>query len=283
MRALRIALVILFAVTSVVFGVDRIRTRRDRDIIPPVISCENEELHLSVSSTDEDLLRGVRAVDERDGDVTSTIVIAGKSNFIEEGEIRVDYSAFDSHNNVATYSRRVIYDDYHSPRFYSKSPLLMRMSSSYDFDFFGAEDVLSGDISRKVKIVTSSSGSASTGEYPVVLEVTNDYGDVEKLSLILHVCSASEYNRMRPSLSDYIVYIPVGEEIDLRSYLIGIRQGDREMAFEEAEVNAGSITIDDSLVDYSTPGVYSVDFDLRISYDQTTETEMILIVTEDNG
>ena len=158
----------------------------------------------------------------------------------------------------------------------------MRMSSSYDFDFFGAEDVLSGDISRKVKIVTSSSGSASTGEYPVVLEVTNDYGDVEKLSLILHVCSASEYNRYRPSLSDYIVYIPVGEEIDLRSYLIGIRQGDRELSFEEAEVNADSITIDDSLVDYSTPGVYSVDFDLRLSYDQTTETEMILIVTEDN-
>ena len=282
MHVLRIVLLVLFLITSVVFGVDQFRAYRDKDVTPPVMKVDQDVIHLSVNATDRDLLRGVTAEDDRDGDVTSTIVIAGKSNFIEEGVIRVDYSAFDSHNNVASISRRVIYDDYHSPRFVSKRPLLMRMASTYDFSFFEAEDVLSGDISRKVKIVTTSSGSATTGEYPVELEVTNDYGDVERLDLMLHVCSATEYNRMRPSLSDYIIYVPVGTtDLDLNSYLVGVRRGDKELTFEEAEVSEYDFSIDDSLVDYETPGVYTVDFNLRISYSLTTETKMVVIVTED--
>ena len=82
---------------------------------------------------DEDFLQGVKAEDDVDGDVTSTLSVAGKSNFIEEGVIRVDYAAFDSHNNIGTYSRKVIFDDYHSPRFASKAPLALRSESSYAF------------------------------------------------------------------------------------------------------------------------------------------------------
>ena len=281
MRILRLFLLVLFLATTAVFGLNQYRTYKDRDNVAPVIRSDKDELHLSVNSTDKDLLKGVTATDDRDGDVTATLVVAGRSNFIEEGVIKVDYSAFDSHNNVGTYSRRVVYDDYHSPRFHSQKPLAMRLSSSYDFDFFTAEDVLSGDISRKIKVLTNSTGSATTGEYPIELEVTNEYGDVEKLDLILNVYSAAEFNRRYPALSEYIIYVPVGSEPDLSEYLIGIRQGENVMTFEEAKSDPYYVDIDDSLVNYDEPGVYTVDYDLWLSYTLTTHTKMIVIVTED--
>ena len=281
MRILRLLLLIIFAVTSLFFGIDQYRSYKDKDTNAPVITASEEVMHLSVKSTDDDLLKGVTAEDDRDGDVTSTLVVAGKSNFIEEGMIRVDYAAFDSHNNAGTYSRRVIYDDYHSPRFSSKKPLVvLRSNSSIDFSFLQAEDVLSGDISNKIKILSDAYTSDSSTERPIEIEVTNNYGDVEKLNLDLDVYTNSEYNRPCPALSDYIIYTPVGKEVNFESYLIGIRQGDKIMGFEETDYNKEYIEIEDN-IDYNIPGKYTIIFTLWRSYTSYTETKMIVIVTED--
>lgn len=279
MRILRTLLLILFIITSVVFGIDQYRSYKDKDKNAPIISCDNDVMHLSVDSTDEDLLKGVTASDGRDGDVTSSLVIAGKSNFIEEGVIRVDYAAFDSHNNVGTYNRRAVYDDYHSPRFSSKKPLILRSESSYDFSFFHAEDVLDGDISNKIKILSDTYAS-DIAEYPIEMEVTNSYGDVEKLNLVIDLLPGSDYNRQRPALSEYIVYTPVGTEIDLESYLAGIQQGDKVLDFEDTEFSPSDIEIDNN-IDYNTPAQYTAVFSLWLSYTANTETKMIVIVTED--
>ena len=281
MRILRTLLLILFLITAAVFGINQYLLYKDRDNVAPVISSSEEVLHLSVKSKDKDLLKGVSAEDDRDGNVTSTLVIAGKSNFIEEGVIRVDYAAFDSHNNVGTYNRRVVFDDYHSPRFSSKTPLVLRFESSYDFSFFQAEDVLDGDISNKIKILSDTYTTTTSAEYPIEMEVTNNYGDVEKLNLVMDVLTSTEYNRMYPALSDYIIYIPVGaEEVDYASYITGIRRGDKLLEFEETRYDARDIDIED-YVDYNTPGKYTVVFSLWQSYTLTTETKMVVIVTED--
>lgn len=282
MRILRITLLILFIITSIIFGIDQYRAYKDKDNNAPVIKSNEDTLHLSVHSTDEDLLNGISAEDDRDGNVTSTLSVAGKSNFIDEGEIRVDYVAFDTHNNIGTYSRRVIYDDYHSPRFSSKMPLIvLRSDSSYDFSFFQAEDVLSGDISNKIKVFSDAySLDSISSEYPIELEVTNDYGDVEKLNLVMDVLTNTEYNRPYPALSEYIVYTPVGIEIDLESYVFGIRQGDKTLSFEETNYDLRDIEITDQ-IDYGIPGIHTVTFTLWRSYSSYTETKMIVIVTED--
>ncbi|MBQ6478576.1 MAG: hypothetical protein IJI44_04315 [Erysipelotrichaceae bacterium] len=280
MRILRILLLILFLASSVFFGVDQYLSYRDQDKDAPIISCNEDVLHLSVKATDEDLLKGVSAQDERDGDVTKTLVVAGKSNFIEEGVIRVDYAAFDSHNNVGKYSRKVIYDDYHSPRFSSKKPLVLRSESTYDFSFLEAEDVLDGDISNKIKILSDAYTTASSAEYPVVLEVTNNHGDVEKLNVVMDVLTSSEYNRQYPALSDYILYLPVGGEVNYEEYIAGIRQGNRMLDFEDTDFTAEEIMISD-YVDYFHEGTYHVVFSLPYSGKITTETKMVVIVTED--
>lgn len=280
MRILRVFLLIFFIITTAVFGMNQYLAYKDRDKIAPVIKIDEDVLHLSVKATDDDLLKGVTAEDDRDGNVNSTLVIAGKSNFIEEGVIRADYAAFDSHNNVGTASRRVIYDDYHSPRFSSKEPLILRSETTYDFSFFEAEDVLDGDISNKIKIISDAYTTESSSEFPIEMEVTNSYGDIEKLNISLHVLTTKEYNSPRPALSEYIVYLPLGEELDLQSYLIGIRQGDKVLDFEETDYIKERIQIED-FVAYDTPGKYSVIYTLWRTNTTYTETEMIVIVTED--
>ncbi len=280
MRILRLLLLIIFIITSVFFGVFQYRAYTDRDINKPEISSTEEELHLSVNSSIDDLLIGLTATDDVDGDVTKTLVVAGKSNFIEEGMIRVDYAAFDSHNNIGTYNRRVVYDDYHSPRFSSKDPLITRSEISSDFSFLEAQDVLEGDISNKIKIIYDSSTTDSSTEFPFTAEVTNRYGDVEKLDLSLDVVTNKEYNRQCPALSDYIIYVPVGSEADLSSYIIGIRQGDIVLDFEETDYYIEEVEIND-YTDYERPGIYMAEFALRVSYSTYVESKMIIIVTED--
>ena len=201
MRILRILLLIIFAITSILFGVFQYQAYTDRDIEKPEITGGEEDLHISVNSSDDDLLMGLTATDNKDGDVTHTLVVAGKSNFIEEGMIRVDYAAFDSHNNVGTYNRRVFYDDYRSPRFSSSLPLVTRSELTSDFSFLEAKDVLDGDISNKIKIVYDSSAADSATEFPFTAEVTNSYGDIEKLELTLDVVSNREYNRDYPAFA----------------------------------------------------------------------------------
>lgn len=281
MRILRFLLLVLFLITSVVFGVDRFYSYRDRDDIAPVISCDRDEIVLSVRDSETELLKGVSAVDDHDGDVTSTIVVAGKSNFIDDGVIRVSYAAFDSHNNVGSYSRKVTYSDYRSPRFMSNKPLVLRSGNNHDYSFLQAEDVLSGDISPKIKIMTAFDDS-TPGECIVNLEVTNDYGDISKLELMLDVYGTAEYNRMHPALTEYIVYVPVGEKIDLSSYLTGIWKGDEYLTFEEAEIDPAFIYTDDDLVNYDEPGVYSAFYYLPIDRNTTTETRLLVIVAEDH-
>ena len=280
MRILRTLLLLLFISTLIVFGVDQYISYKDRDNNAPVINCGENELHLSVKSSDKDLLLGVTAEDDKDGNVSTTLAVAGKSNFIEKGVIRVDYVAFDSHNNVGTFSRRVVYDDYHSPRIRSNVPLITRSENSTDFSFFQAEDVLDGDISNKIKITYDSASNESHLEFPFNIEVTNSYGDIEKLQLTLDVVSNREYNRDYPALSEYIIYVPVGGEVDLSSYLIGIRQGDNIIDFEESDYYKENIIIDD-YADYEKQGVYTAEFSLRIAYSTYTVTKMIIIVTED--
>jgi len=157
----------------------------------------------------------------------------------------------------------------------------MRSGTSFDYTVFRAEDVLDGDISEKIKVLVPSTSTSTTTEYPVEIEVTNNYGDVEKLSLNLDILDSADYNRIRPNLSEYIVYVPVGGSVDLSSYLIGVRRNNEALTFEEEEVDPASITIDDSMVDYETPGMYPVFYVYNISWNQSNETEMLLIVTED--
>ena len=267
MRVLRILILIAFIITAGLFAWHEVQWVADRDDQPPVISADADEITVSVNAQNEDFLKGMTATDERDGDVTSSLVVAAKSNFIEEGVIRVDYAAFDSHNNVSTYSRTARYSDYSSPRFSSAMPFVFKKSTSYDFNFIKASDVLDGDITNKVKVIYSSLYSATT-EAPVTLEVTNSVGDIEKLDLNLRILTQQEYGEYRPALWDYIVYTTPGKEIEPWNYISGVWRSGEYYSFEDSEFEYADITFNAAGINYNVPGVYELIFTLEPEEDK---------------
>ncbi|MDO4332593.1 MAG: hypothetical protein Q4C58_07865 [Eubacteriales bacterium] len=76
--------------------------RQDRTV--PVISFSEEPVIYSESMNEDQLLEGVTATDDADGDVSDTLVIE-KIAETSDGKVIVTYAALDSSNNVAKVSR----------------------------------------------------------------------------------------------------------------------------------------------------------------------------------
>ena len=75
MKKLRIICLVIFGVAlaaSLIFWFTQIR-KGDR--VGPVITMDKDELNVDLDATDEDFLKGVKAVDDKDGDVTSSLVV----------------------------------------------------------------------------------------------------------------------------------------------------------------------------------------------------------------
>lgn len=76
--------------------------RQDRAV--PVISFSEDPIVYSESMDEEQLLEGVTAMDDEDGDVSDTLVIE-KIAETSDGKVIVTYAALDGSNNVAKVSR----------------------------------------------------------------------------------------------------------------------------------------------------------------------------------
>lgn len=76
----------------------------DEDRTAPVIHMEEAELEYRDGMSDEELLEGVTATDETDGDVTGSLVVE-KVSEAGNGTVIVTFGAKDGSNNVAKASR----------------------------------------------------------------------------------------------------------------------------------------------------------------------------------
>lgn len=76
----------------------------NQDRTAPVISFSNEEIVYTDGMDEEELLNGVSAYDEQDGDVSYSLLIEKVSN-TADGQVVVTYAAKDASNNVAKKSR----------------------------------------------------------------------------------------------------------------------------------------------------------------------------------
>lgn len=267
MKKLRLALLVFFAGTACVFGYSQVTQALNADNSAPEITADTNNLEVSVSATDKDLLKGMEATDNRDGNVTDSLVVVSRSKFLDPGVINVNYAAFDSHNNVGTYVRKVTYTDYTSPTFSIKVPLVFRNTEEDPNYMTGitATDVLDGDITSMIRsdegeVVTDEDGNSIT---PLKLQVTNTEGDTVSVDVEARLLDNKAYLQDAPALSDYLIYTKKGEKPEYRSLLTGVVSGQDVTAFEDSDFTASDVTIDDSEVDYDTPGVYSVFYTLN--------------------
>lgn len=290
MKRLRI---LILAFSVVVFGVyafNRVQEAMTSDYVPPVIQAEYDAVQASVAVTDQELLTGMTAQDNLDGDVTSSLVVVSKSKFIQRGTRRVGYAAFDKNNNVGVYERLLSYTDYVSPHFGLTQPVrFLEGNSNVDYlKDVTATDCLDGNITSQVMITMGDIRSISdtVRSQNMNLQVTNSAGDTSTIELTATMEDYSTFYQQAPALSEYLVYTKVGQRLDLSSYLSGIWSGGNVRSFQDTGYSRSEdISISSDQIDYNTPGVYTAAYRLsKARSDGSRETlgsNTLYIVVED--
>lgn len=235
----------------------------------PEIRFDSAPLRASIHVSDEELLRGVTAVDPEDGDVTESLIVEGISHLKSDATATVTYAAFDASGHVTKAERTIQFTDYTLPRFELSAPLLFSVGDRVDLlALISASDQLDGDLTDRVRysITDGSTSMSEAGIYEIELRVTNSMGGSSVLPLTVEV-TAGNPNSARIALSDYLIYLPVGSFFHPASYVTEYRTDGTTV------YSAEGLTID-SDVDTSTPGVYTVTY----SYETTSLSRTRLIV-----
>ena len=286
MRRIRLAVVGIFVLSLIAFIVFNIVNRVTTDSTPPVITSESDSVTVSVAAEESELLAGLTATDDEDGDLTGEIMISSMSNFTEPGKRTISYVVFDASNNASTLTRNLEYTDYTAPQIKLTQPLRYSLNEMEDASLtenMSVQDCLDGDITQQIR-ATFNDGSyiALAGEYGITVQVSNSAGDTCSVPLTVTVTDpAEESGKYYPMLSDYIVYAPVGGYVDLTSLLIGLENSSTQYLFADANPSAPggieSVAIGGA-VDYNTPGTYTVDYQFTSASGATGTTKLAVVV-----
>lgn len=275
MRIVRAALVIVFILALGTFGISELIQLQNRDTTIPQITSDREVLEIPCDYTEEQLLEGLSAYDEKDGDLTSQIIPGSFSRFIEDGLCSLTYVVFDSSDQPASLTRRVRFTDYHSPRFTLSRPLVFAVrEGSYmeAMEYIGAEDMLDGSRNDWIVQTDTDVNYQAEGSYTMTVEVSNSFGDVSTASLPVHVVGA-EQRSLNIQLSTGIVYIKTGEDVDGASCITGVADPsgaalDPDMVEISSNVNPG------------VPGCYEIHYQASDGAGHVGETWLTVIVED---
>lgn len=274
-----LAVLLLSVLTLVGYRVyDGLRT----DTAAPEISVSGEVLELSVYDGKDALLQGVTAADDRDGDVTASLVVEGIGQINGANEVTVTYAAFDRSGNVAKAKRTVRYTDYESLKFTLNRPLVYASGTSFDLlTAIQAEDMVDGDISYRIKATSLDETSVSAaGSHTVRFRVTNSMGDTVELTLPVEVYT-ERYNAQL-TLTDYLVYIRAGDDFDYMDYLkdFTVRE---DTVHLNGRVPSGVTLRTAGHVETEVPGVYTLSMTMtqqQGSLEYVGYTRLIVVVEE---
>lgn len=272
MRKTRIFSVAVFVIAVIVFQVFQYRQRIAADNVGPVISMAETSVTVSVTDGAEAILVGVTASDQRDGDVSGSLLVEKLDNLV--GNTRqATIAAFDSAGNVTKTTRNVVYSDYVSPRFQLSEPLRFSAGADTVLDGVRASDVLDGDLTDQIKASAETNlYYAEAGEYGITLSVSNSAGDVSRLeATVTFYDSAEEAGRPKLLLTDYLIYIKTGESLDPWDYVQEIDAGGQK--FEKTSsgllksaqgdtISSSQVSVSNP-VDSNTPGTYEITYRYR--------------------
>lgn len=271
MRYLRIATVIIFVFSLLFAGWANNRYYSNLNMDYPEITSSVELLELSVNDAPESIYRGLSAADDTDGDLTDQIMVASISHFLKPGTVRVKYVVFDSHNNSATLTRQVHYTDYEAPVFSLEKAPVYTVGSAFDLlDYIRVKDSIDGDISDNIRVISNMVNNYSVGNYPVLLEVSNSYGDTAQITL--WVTYGSKESTAVVKLHRYIVYVKQGQTFEPMQWLASVTDRSAVALDRENVEVLGNLNV-------NKPGCYQ----LIYSYDDgelSGQAPLTVVVTE---
>lgn len=267
--------VLLIILCLVIFGAYRAVRQISADTEAPKITVDTKQLEVSVQDDKSALLQGVTARDNRDGDVTASLLVENIRLLDKAGTVTVTYAAFDKAGNVAKAERQVQYTDYESPKFSLSDPLIFVQNSNFDIlSTISAQDVIDGDIQHRIRATSLDESSVATlGNHEVQFRVTNSLGDTVEQVFPVEVYAAGTYEAGL-TLTQYLVYVPVGSSFRAESYL-----EDFTLNRETTSLHGG-LPGDFSLrtsgkVNTDVPGVYPVAYTVTYTPENQGNAQMV--------
>ena len=229
MRRLHILTLICMVISTALLVVSTIYQKSVEDQTIPVIQCPEAPLTISMADGgDAALLKDVTAWDEKDGDLTDQILLQGVDKHAGASTATVTYAVVDSDNHVATRTREIQYTDYQPPHFALEKELRYSVGSALRIkDRLTASDRIDGDLSDRIRVVSSSSNTYNEGTYPATFQVTNSLGDTAAITLDI-VVRSYEAGEPRSQLREYLFYQKAGEAFDPLAYLESVSDGEAE-------------------------------------------------------
>ena len=283
MKRWNVMLLLVMAAAVGLFGCYLLWIHNNLDTTGPVITVEEGLLEISVKDPAEVLMQGVRAVDDRDGDVTASVLIESIYGINENKESTVTYAAFDAAGNVTKTQRVIRYRDYHAPRFTLSRSLTYAYGRKIDLlQDVGAEDVLEGSIGRRIHaaLISETASIETEGVHQVKLQVANSLGDTVQLVVPVEVYDPEWYNA-EVTLSAYLVYVKAGTQFNPRSYLKSFVVRGEVQNINGITPEGISVEID-SKVRMDVPGLYEVRYVLSQTEGMMTHTGIakLLVIVE---
>ncbi len=272
LRVLRIAVVVIFIITSVVFAFFFISEKLNTDTTIPVITIEEDMLEVGFDADDEDLLKGVTAYDEKDKDITDKIIIESVSKFIEDGVCRVTYAVCDNDNNVASATRKIRYKNYVPPKITLNAPACFSIFEAVDIGaIVEATDCIEGDISENIHVTSDDYTVKIAGVYSIDVSVTNSKGDSSSVKIPLIVEDRS-VAAPKIILDEYLIYLEKGAEVDFSDYI------DEVVDVRDNKISA-KVRIETN-INLKKPGTYAVHYYVTDDAGVEGHTVLNVVVSE---
>lgn len=234
---------------------DNVRT----DSTAPEIHLDGQLSEISLSESRETFLQGITATDDRDGDVTDSLLLEEiRMSDPQTRTARISVAAFDRAGNVARAQYEVVCTDYRSPRFSLSGPLVFPNNTTMNvLKYISAEDQLDGDLTSNIRAnALQETTLGAAGVHEIEFRVTNSLGDTARLVLPVEVYAAGTYDADL-TLTRYLVYLQQGDSFNIKDYLKDFILYSEEFSLENGlPANFELETVGD--VDTDTPGVYPV-------------------------
>jgi len=253
MRYFRLLVILVFVAALLFSGWATLQYNKRQNNDKPRIVGEDATLELSVADGKEALLQGLTAEDETDGDLTDKIMVASVSHFLEPGTVRAKYVVFDSHNNSDTFTRQIHYTDYVSPVFsLSKAPVYQKGENFDLLSNLSVTDVIDGDISQRIRVVSNGVSNYTPGVYPVVVEASNSYGETVQVQIMVTYLEKRS-TAVSIKLHEYLVYVEQGGDFAPARWIASVTDRDH------TPLDRSKVTVEGNL-DTDTPGCYSLTY-----------------------
>jgi hypothetical protein len=248
------------------------------DNTPPVITrTGNATIYVECGSAYTDA--GATASDNRDGNITSRIVVGGLAAVDENtpGTYTITYNVQDDAENSATQvTRTVIVQDTEGPviTLLGDSVIYMECGATAEDPGATAVDTCEGEVAEEIDVVgLDLVGGNGPGEYSVTYEVADQAGNLSQATRTYVVLEDTE--------------APVITVSGSRSFPVGSTySGIGATAYDACEGDLTStIVVGGDTVNTAVPGSYVVTYNVTDSAgnaaEQKTETVMVYIVTYD--